>query len=327
MAPETPPTTRRTRHHRTVETSSEGSPNSSSSVVETPTPAEPPARTLEPAASIQPAPTDLSTILQHLQTLTNQVHAMQKSAPAEQPPRDPSPAVPNPPAATPPTDIRKMALELVQADVNDLLPDRCRVTLTLDNYSIWSGAIESDADLLNASTVLVQDNPPPDDDPLDQEIWHRKAVIICACMLSATNSLARNKLGDTKGLNAHQLWDLVANRFGRSTGEERMLLIKELHELHIKDNDYLTYQNSFNHIFDRLKALGQYTADNFEHDLFFLGLGNWNKAFIKSKLDEVYATHRGPVQNLDLTAIQTQLTSRAGTQNRDKPPENRNQGR
>ena len=259
--------------------------------------------------------------------MQQEITALKHPTNAPQTPRDPSPAVPEPPTVTLPTDIEKTARDLVQADVNDLLYDRCRVTLTLDNYPAWSAAIESYADLINASTVLTQDQP-PDSPPLDQAIWRRKAIVLRARMLSATNTLAKDKLGDPKGLTAHQLWDLAANRFGRSMGEERMLLIKELHELHIKDNDYLTYQNSFNRIFNRLKALGQYTADNFEHDLFFLGLGNWNKAFVKSKLDEVYATHRGPVQNLDLNAIQTQLTSRAGTQNREtnKPQENRNQG-
>ena len=47
-----------------------------------------------------------------------------------------------------------------------------------------------------------------------------------------------------------------------------------------------------------------------------LSIDNY-KAYVKSKLDEVYSTHCGPVTNLDLPSIQSQLATRAGTMTRD----------
>ncbi|TQB67572.1 hypothetical protein MPDQ_005203, partial [Monascus purpureus] len=49
----------------------------------------------------------------------------------------------------------------------------------------------------------------------------------------------------------------------------------------------------------------------------------WNRAFIKSKLGDVYSTGRAPVTNLDLNAIQAQLSTRTGTKFRDTHSQDR----
>ena len=337
MAPRTPPlTTRRTRRQQALETSSDGSPTSSSHGMETPTPAgahssSPPSPTgLEPSAPLPMASTNTQQLLlQELARLNNRLTSLeQANTPQPEPTTAPSaftaPAFTAPPA-TPPatypgldpsTILQKQLLDLANAEITSYLPTKCPVTLTLDNYPAWSSTIEGEVKLLNIPTILTQDDP-PDDLPFNQEIWRRKANIMKARMYTAMSSNAKDRLGDITGLSASALWQHTATLFGRSTGEERMLLYHELRNLYIKDNDYLSYQNSFNRIANRLQTLGQLTTEGFLHDFFFIGLTNWNRAFVKSKLDEVYSTHRGPVHNLDLTTIQAQLASRAGIQSRE----------
>ncbi|BDD54443.1 hypothetical protein MAP00_000061 [Monascus purpureus] len=179
------------------------------------------------------------------------------------------------PASNP---VQKDPFDHVQAQVKALLPDRCRITLSHDNYDPWSSAIQREANVLNASTVLHQDIPPAGYSAYDAEVWHCKATVMRARMLHAMTAQAVDKLGNIYDLSAHGLWDRTATFFGRSTGEERMLLIKELKELYIKDNDYLSYQSAFTRIVDRLHAIKEASFDNLIHDLFFIGLREWNKS-------------------------------------------------
>ena len=111
-----------------------------------------------------------------------------------------------------------------------------------------------------------------------------------ACMLQAMTTQATNKLGNVSHLSTHGIWAQIATLFDRSTGEECMRLTTELKELYLKDSDYLAYQSYFNRIFDRLHTIGEDSFENLKHDLFFIGLRDWNKAFIKGKLDDVYST-------------------------------------
>ncbi|BDD58478.1 hypothetical protein MAP00_003755 [Monascus purpureus] len=86
------------------------------------------------------------------------------------------------PASNP---VQKDPFDHVQAQVKALLPDRCRITLSHDNYDPWSSAIQREANVLNASTVLHQDIPPAGYSAYDAEVWHCKATVMRAQMLHA----------------------------------------------------------------------------------------------------------------------------------------------
>lgn len=91
-------------------------------------------------------------------------------------------------------------------------------------------------------------------------------------MLTAPITLASHKPGVVYDLSVYDLWTRASILFGKSTGEERMTPTTKLKELHLKDDDYLTYQSIFNQIIDRLHTIGETSFNNLVHDLFFIGL-------------------------------------------------------
>ena len=50
-----------------------------------------------------------------------------------------------------------------------------------------------------------------------------------------------------------------------------------------------------------------------ERDLFLIGLGSWNSTFVRTKLDEFFATDQRnqPIKNLNLRDLQGELSNRA----------------
>ena len=208
-------------------------------------------------------------------------------------------------------------IQQVQEDIKTLLTDKCRVTLSLDNFESWRMAIVSDADLIQATQVLETAAPPDDNDFLASTIWSKKNTVLRARMLNAMTSPVRERLGVTTHLSASGIWEKVNALFGKSLAEERFLATKSLRELTLENGDYLTYQARFQQILTRLQNLGETLPDFLAHDFFIHGLGSWNRTFIKTRLDEFFSTGRGPIQNLDLFGLMAQLASRAGTHNRE----------
>ncbi|ODH46998.1 hypothetical protein GX48_06935, partial [Paracoccidioides brasiliensis] len=54
-------------------------------------------------------------------------------------------------------------------------------------------------------------------------------------------------------------------------------------------------------------------AEGTYHDLFILGLRDWQQEFVRIKLDDFYAIKQGPIQNLNLDELMDQLATHATT--------------
>ncbi|EEH15884.2 hypothetical protein PABG_05971 [Paracoccidioides brasiliensis Pb03] len=63
----------------------------------------------------------------------------------------------------------------------------------------------------------------------------------------------------------------------------------------------------------KLVSLGENWAEGTYHDLFILGLRDWQQEFVRIKLDDFYATKQGPIQNPNLDELMDQLATRATT--------------
>ena len=94
-----------------------------------------------------------------------------------------------------------------------------------------------------------------------------------------------------------------------SAAKERYLLVQELTTLKLQDNDWTRYLNRYREIQSRLEELNTTK----ERDLFLIGLGSWNSTFVRTKLDEFFATDQRnqPIKNLNLRDLQGELSNRA----------------
>lgn len=112
--------------------------------------------------------------------------------------------------------------------------------------------------------------------------------------------------------SAFALWNKIAREFGVPKGKERLDTVRELRDLHINDcGDYLTYEETFRSLRSRLRRLGHDWPSFAYHDLFILGLGDWEEDFMQTCLDEFFSTHQGPIRDLDLDHLMQRLRYRA----------------
>jgi len=212
----------------------------------------------------------------------------------------------------------KAAISQFREDAKLRLTDRCRVTLTGTNYDSWRMAIMSDADLIDAIDIFARDerNPPEEFTPLQKEIWKKKNDILRARIIQSFSHTVREQLGIIEESTAAGLFEQVSIEYGKSFAEERLLNTKELINLKVENNDYLSYMRKFRVIRTKYTSLGFPLDENFLHDCFILGLGNWQSQFVKTKLDEFFSGGRGETKNLNLDALMEQLASRASTATR-----------
>ncbi|OAT02883.1 uncharacterized protein BDCG_17818 [Blastomyces dermatitidis ER-3] len=84
-----------------------------------------------------------------------------------------------------------------------------------------------------------------------------------------------------------------------------------MRDLHLKNSDFHTYLANFQDLKAKLISLGKNWAECTYHDLFILGLRDWQQEFIRMKLDEFYTTKQSPIQNLNLDDLMNQLATRA----------------
>ncbi|BDD62334.1 hypothetical protein MAP00_007305 [Monascus purpureus] len=204
VVPRTPPTTAR-RHRRQPESTDPSSDigSSASSVIseEMDTPTAPRAQSSTTANTMASTP-DITALFQQMQEQmqeqmqkqmdqfmtrfnTLERRQSQSSTPTVRHNATPYNHIQNNAAIPASNPVQKDPFDHVQAQVKALLPDRCRITLSHDNYDPWSSAIQREANVLNASTVLHQDIPPAGYSAYDAEVWHCKATVMRAQMLHA----------------------------------------------------------------------------------------------------------------------------------------------
>ncbi|KMW69690.1 hypothetical protein BDDG_13841 [Blastomyces dermatitidis ATCC 18188] len=184
------------------------------------------------------------------------------------------------------------------------------------NYLEWKSSILADAHLIQAKDVLIKgETVPPTTVPLDIELWNRKNELLYTRIFQSLNATVRDSLGplDEDAYLAATIWKNLARRYAISRAEERLLTTKKMRDLRLKNSDFHTYLANFRDLKAKLVSLGENWAECTYHDLFILGLGDWQQEFIRMKLDEFYATKQGPIQNLNLDDLMDQLATRATT--------------
>ena len=130
-------------------------------------------------------------------------------------------------------------------------------------------------------------------------------------MFNSMTPTVRQIIGPQTRTNAADLFIRASECFGISAAKERYLLVQELTTLKLRDNDWTRYLNRYREIQSRLEELNA-TKEDIEHDLFLIGLGSWNSTFVRTKLDEFFATgqRNQPIKNLNLRDLQGELSNR-----------------
>ncbi|KAF7174611.1 hypothetical protein CNMCM6106_009513 [Aspergillus hiratsukae] len=85
------------------------------------------------------------------------------------------------------------------------------------------------------------------------------------------------------------LWDSITARFGTTKAQERYNLLRDMCALKLDGSDYMGHQAKWLKLMADLDRL-DVTIDDVKHDLFIQSLGSWQSGFVKSKLDEFFAT-------------------------------------
>ncbi|OAX83497.1 hypothetical protein ACJ72_02149 [Emergomyces africanus] len=181
------------------------------------------------------------------------------------------------------------------------------------NYLEWKSSILADAHLIQAKDILTKEETMSSATAsLDIELWNRKNELLYTRIFQSLNATVRDSLGPLdETYMAATLWKNLAQRYAISHAEERLQTTKKMRDLRLKNNDFHTYLANFRDLKAKLVSLEENWTESTYHDLFILGLGDWQQEFIRTKLDEFYATKQGPIQNLNLNELMDQLATRA----------------
>ncbi|KAN0074098.1 hypothetical protein V8E54_008035, partial [Elaphomyces granulatus] len=192
------------------------------------------------------------------------------------------------------------------------------MTLKRTNFLAWKETMMADARLIGAHTILTegQREPPSRSTRLECEVWKAKDFELSTRMWRSCEPEMRETLDTFDSQGSVDLLEQITNLIGVKRSRERYDLIREWLALKVEDNDFTSYQAKFKRIETKVKNLN-ITAQDILHDVFLLNLGNYQNAFINSRLDEFFATgsQHEPIQNLDLDDLIRQLNNRS----RDTP--------
>lgn len=202
-----------------------------------------------------------------------------------------------------------------ERDVRASINTKAVTTFDGTDYQTWRNDILVDAEVIGGIDILTknQEMPPEYLSALEKERWLIRKKILFRRMLQSLTGLVRPTIGTLELDNAAALWRKIAAVYGISLAEERLNIIKELTTLHVKNNNYLLYERRFRYLVARHKELAGDPIDIY-HDLFLIGLRNYQKAFVQTHLDKFYATGQDPISNINIDDLMKQLANRA-----DKP--------
>ncbi|OKP10303.1 hypothetical protein PENSUB_4271 [Penicillium subrubescens] len=204
-------------------------------------------------------------------------------------------------------------------------------TLNLTNFISWRTNILKDAAFIKAHGISARDiltkgqqQPPDFYGRLKREIWRAMDDALHARILQSLSVDVHNILPSELAENAATLWASVVTNFGMTRAQERYNLLRDMCALKLEGSDYMAYQTQWLHYMATLRNLSV-TVEDVMHDMFLLGLGNWQSQFVKTKLDEFFASggNGEPIVNLNLKQLMTALQYRANTQDprkKGQPP-------
>jgi hypothetical protein len=169
--------------------------------------------------------------------------------------------------------------------VKIILADRKRVQLWPENHPEWAEDIRKEALLIEADDILPEKQaaPPEGLSDVDEALWHARSSALFLRILHSLSHKVNRIIGTIDTKSPTQLWDKLTE-FGMPLAKERAMLIKELCELKM-GSDISRYILKHKTISRKLRDIGT-TFDDIVHDAFLTGLGDYQRGFIKTRLDE-----------------------------------------
>ncbi|EER38852.1 conserved hypothetical protein [Histoplasma capsulatum H143] len=82
----------------------------------------------------------------------------------------------------------------------------------------------------------------------------------------------------------------------------------------ISDGDYLSYVPQYRYLSARILELAKNPGKDFFHDFFIIGLRDYQRTYVKSRLDTFYGTGQGPIINTEIYDLIKQLAHRTSKQ-------------
>ncbi|OJD09981.1 hypothetical protein ACJ73_09989 [Blastomyces percursus] len=183
----------------------------------------------------------------------------------------------------------------------------------------WRVGILADAEVIGGTDILLKNQrESPATRPIEVDKWKIRSKALYRRMLPSLIGNVRTTIGALEADNAAALWDKINIEYGISLAEEHVNVFREFTRLQVRDNDYLSFQRRFRYLVARHKELCQGTEDVY-HDLFLNGLREFQKTFVKSRLDNFYSTGQEPIVNIDLDDLMKQLTNRSSKKVGNEP--------
>jgi hypothetical protein len=183
-------------------------------------------------------------------------------------------------------------VERLRKDIKERFQHKLRsLTTEKDSFAKWRADILNDALLIDAKDILTREetSAPTPLSNLDTALWQRKNDALYVRMFNSMTQTVRQIIGPQTRTSAADLFIRVSECFGISAAKERYQLVQEFATLKLRDNNWTQYLNRFREIQSRFQEL-DVTKEDIEHDLFLIGLGSWNSAFVRTRLDEFFAT-------------------------------------
>jgi hypothetical protein len=173
----------------------------------------------------------------------------------------------------------------------------------------------SDALLIDAQEILTESQKAPISiRRLELEIWNAKNEALYARIWKSLSVDIRNIMTPSTTKKSAVLWESIVARFGLTKAQERYNLLRDACALKLEGSDYFTYQSKWLKFRADLRNL-EVSIDDVIHDLFIQNLGSWQAAFVKTRLDEFFATggNGESIDNIDIDDLMRQLQYRAQT--------------
>ncbi|EDN08447.1 conserved hypothetical protein [Histoplasma mississippiense (nom. inval.)] len=196
-----------------------------------------------------------------------------------------APPPPPPPNPIPEEDPNMLAREY-QKEAQASLNTKSVTTFDGTNYQTWKMAFLSDAEVIGGADILNknQQEPPEGLSSLDQRYWVIRSKLLFRRMLQSLVGSVRLTMGSIQPDNAAALWN--------------------------KDGDYLAYVRRYQYLSARMRQLTEDRGENYLHDFFIIGLRDYQRTYVKSRLDTFYGTGQGPIVNLDINDLTKQIAHR-----------------
>lgn len=209
----------------------------------------------------------------------------------------------------------QVEIERLRKDIKERFQHKLTsLTTETDSFAKWRADVLNDALLIDAKDILTggETSAPRSLSKRDAALWQRRNDSLYVRMFNSMTPTVRQIIGPQTRTSAADLFIRASECFGISAAKERYLLVQELTTLKLRDNDWTRYLNRYREIQSRLEELNT-TKEDIEHDLFLIGLGSWNSTFVRTKLDEFFATgqRNQPIKNLNLRDLQGELSNRA----------------